>query len=113
MPLGESSRGPVAQCRRSWPAQRAWPSLARLGLGLAQLGRRERARGGAARLRCSGDLTDAREAAEESTAGPHRRMDGGAAELVGVDGGVGRHGEAWTPASGGSAATNEDGGGEG
>jgi hypothetical protein len=45
------------------------------------------ARGGAARLRCGGNLTGAREAAEESTAGPHRRVDGGAAELVGVDDG--------------------------
>jgi hypothetical protein len=88
-------------------ATRTWPSLARLGLsqrnahGLAQLGRRERARGAgasahdgaacggtasargcAACVRCSGDLTGAWEAAGEITAGPHRRMDGGAAELV-------------------------------
>jgi hypothetical protein len=66
--------------------------------GLAQLGRHGRARGaganvhdgaargGAARLRCGGNLTGAREAAEESTAGPHRRVDGVTAELVGVDG---------------------------
>jgi hypothetical protein len=75
-------------------AQRAWPSLARLSLGraarvahgLARLGGRERAQG-AARVRCGGDLTGAREAAGESPAGPHRRVDGGAAELVGVDGG--------------------------
>jgi hypothetical protein len=57
----------------------------------------------AARLRYGGDLTGAREAAEESTAGPHQCVEGGAAELVGVDGGVGRHGEAWTPMSGGTA----------
>jgi hypothetical protein len=74
------------------------PNLARPGLGQCS----ERARGGAACLRCDGDLTGAREAAEESSAGPHRRVDGGAAELVGVDGGVEQHGEAWTPASGGT-----------
>jgi hypothetical protein len=95
----------VAQCRRNtrgpaWPGS-ASASAARAAHGLAQLGRRELARGGAARLRCGGDLTGAREAAEESMAGPHRCVDGGAAELVGIDGGVGRHGEAWTPASGG------------
>jgi hypothetical protein len=39
-------------------------------------------------VRCGGNLTGAQEAAEESMAGPHRRVDGGAAELVGVDGGV-------------------------
>jgi hypothetical protein len=43
---------------------------------------------GAARVRCGGDVTGAREAAGESTAGPHWRVDGGAAELVGVDGGA-------------------------
>jgi hypothetical protein len=83
--------------------------------GLAKLGRRERACG-AAHVHCGGDLTDAREAARESTAGPHRRVDGGAAELMGVDSGaraarrgvdagVGRHD--------GSAVTYEDDGGEG
>jgi hypothetical protein len=65
---------------------------------LAELGRRERARDGAARdgaprvgaahVRYGSDLTGARVAAGESTAGPHRRMDGSAAELVGVDGGA-------------------------
>jgi hypothetical protein len=39
------------------------------------------ARGGAARAR-GGDLTGAREADEESMAGAHRRVDGGAAQLV-------------------------------
>jgi hypothetical protein len=90
MPLGRILPRPSATV----PAQRAWPSLARLSLGraartahgLAQLGGRERAQG-AARVRYGGDLTGAREAAGESTAGPHRRVDGGAAELVGVDGG--------------------------
>jgi hypothetical protein len=33
-------------------------------------------------------LHGAWEAVGESTAGPHRRVDGGAAELVGVDGGA-------------------------
>jgi hypothetical protein len=52
--------------------------------------------------RYGGDLTGAWEAAEESTAGPHWRVDGGAAELVGI---AGQHS--------GLAATYEDGGGEG
>jgi hypothetical protein len=71
---------------------------------------------GAAHVRCGGDLTGARAVAKESTAGPHQRVDGGAAELVGIDGGtraarrgvdagVGRHS--------GSTATYEDDGGEG
>jgi hypothetical protein len=101
----------------------AWPACAaHAAHGLAQLNRRERARGagttahddaarggvarapgGTTRLRCGDDLTGAREAAEESTAGPHPSVDGGAAELVGVDGGVGWHSEAWTQASGGTA----------
>jgi hypothetical protein len=101
----------------------AWPACAaRVAHGLAQLNRRERAcgagtsthddaaRGGVAcapggttRLRCGDDLTGAREAVEERTAGPHPSMDGGVAELVGVDGGVGWHSEAWTQASGGTA----------
>jgi hypothetical protein len=83
-----SARGPA--CPGSASA-----STARAAHGLAQLGRCKRARGGATRLCCGGDLTGAREAAEESTVGPHRR----------VDSGVGRHG--------GSAMTYEDGGGEG
>jgi hypothetical protein len=68
---------------------------------------RERARrhSGAACVRCGGDLIGAQEAAGESTVGPHRRVDGGAAELMGVDGGVGWHG--------GSAVTYEDDDGEG
>jgi hypothetical protein len=106
MPLGRILPWPSGTV----PAQPA--CVARVAHGLAQLDRRECARGGmacaccgAARLRCGGDLTGAREAAGESTARPHRCVDGGAAELVGVDGGVGRHG--------GSAATYEDDGGEG
>jgi hypothetical protein len=92
----ESSRSPT------WPGS-ASASAACAAHGLVQLGRRKRARGGAARLRCGGDLNGAWEAAEEGSAGPHRRVDGGAAELVGVDGGVEQHGEAWTPTSSGTA----------
>jgi hypothetical protein len=88
---------------RPRPAQRArstaWPSSTGASVRAA--------RGGAARLRCGGDLTGAREAAEESMAGPHRRVNGGATELVGVDGGVGRHGEAWMPASGGTVVRRQ------
>jgi hypothetical protein len=57
----ESTRGPA------WPGS-ASASAAHAGHGLAQLGRRE--------------------AAGESTTGPHRRVDGGAAELVAIDGGA-------------------------
>jgi hypothetical protein len=116
MPLGRI----LPQPSGTVPARPAY--AARAAHGLAQLNRRERARGagtsahdgaarggvarapgGTTRLRCGDDLTGAREAAEESTAGPHPSMDGGAAELVGVDGSVGRHNEAWTQASGGTA----------
>jgi hypothetical protein len=90
---------------------RAWPSLARLGLS------QHSARGprpGPARP--ASDLTGAREAAGESMVGPHRRVDGGAAQARGrkrrhrvarrgVDAGVGRHD--------GSAVTYEDDSGEG
>jgi hypothetical protein len=74
------------------------------------------ARVGTTHVRYGGDLTDTQEAAEESTTGPHQRVDNGTAELMGIDGGarvarrgvdtgVGRHG--------GSAATYRDDGGEG
>jgi hypothetical protein len=75
-------RGPA------WPGS-ASASAARAAHSLAQIDRRERARGagaawgGAARLHCGGDLTGAREAAGESMAGPHRRVDGGAARARG------------------------------
>jgi hypothetical protein len=39
-------------------------------------------------VRYDGNLTGTREAAGESTAGPHWRVDGGATELVGVDSGA-------------------------
>jgi hypothetical protein len=104
----ESSSGPVAQCQRSrpaqcarsqpgpaqyWPGQRAWSTAWPSSAGVS-------ARGGTARLRSGGDLTGAREVAGESTAGPHWCVDGGVAELMGIDGGIGGQGKVWTPASG-------------
>jgi hypothetical protein len=95
----------------------AWSGLAsasagRAAHGLAQLCRRERARGAdahdgavhssVARLHCDDDLTGAREAAGENMAGLTGAWMAVRHELMGIDGGVGWHGEAWTPASGGT-----------
>jgi hypothetical protein len=86
MPLGRILPRPsgTVPAQPAYAARVAQPSL-------AQLGRCERARGGAARacgVRCGGDLTGAQEVAGESTVRPHRRVDGGATELVGVDDGT-------------------------
>jgi hypothetical protein len=116
MPLGRILPQPngtlpvqPACAARAQPARLGSSSanIARAAHGLAQLSRRDRAHGmgvsvrddtarsgatrapdGAARVCYDGDLTGAREAAGESTAGPHQRVDGGAAELVGVDDGA-------------------------
>jgi hypothetical protein len=101
MPLAQTllrPSGTVARARSSL-AQLGWRERAH-GVGTGASAHDGAARGGATWVRYGGDLTGAQEAAEESTTGPHRRVDDGAAELVGVDGGVGRHG--------GSAATYED-----
>jgi hypothetical protein len=96
-----------AECARPARLGLSSASTARAAHDLAQLGRRNRARGmgvsarddtarsgatrapdGVARVCYGGDLTGAWEATGESTAGPHRRVDGGAAEVVGVDDGA-------------------------
>jgi hypothetical protein len=73
-----------------------WPSLARLGLGQCSARGPRPGPARPARARTTAWWRGTRalrrrphrrnEAAGESTAGPHLRMDGGTAELVGVDG---------------------------
>jgi hypothetical protein len=70
------------------------PSLAWLDLGQRSVRgpqpgpARSAACRGVTRVCYGGDLTSAREAAGESTTGPHRHVDSGAADLVGVDSGA-------------------------